>query len=374
MEDSDDAYQILGVSSGASGTDIKKAYRKLALKNHPDKQTTEGDRERAHSVFAKISNAYQILGDEESRKQYDLRKKFGSPGTGGVDQQPTYTYYEQDPPQQSSRTHSSSPRKNYTTYQTSKPTTRTRVTRTSTGPGGTTTHHQDDGDFTFSFTSNTFNPEFDDPYEMFQKMFREEYGRDFDTMSSSPASSKASSNPHLVSPTEKKKKKKVPVSSPLRRDKNSSNKFDMGSPKERKQKLPTSAMFSSPLQKGKQSVVAPTEEKKTKAASSPLGRRAPQQSGGESPIVSQASSTKTICRADGTQEVVTETTISRADGSVETSTHSSRTPSRVSKTTVSTTSTVRPKKVPSPRRLQAATGNQPSNNRRVMTWTTTSSN
>lgn len=68
-------YQILGVSENASSDDIKKAYRKLAKENHPD---TGGD----ENTFKKISVAYDTLGDEEKRRQYDnqLKNPFGSFG------------------------------------------------------------------------------------------------------------------------------------------------------------------------------------------------------------------------------------------------------------------------------------------------------
>ena len=58
-------YEILGIEKDASETDIKKAYRKLAIKHHPDKG---GDEE----TFKKISHAYGILSDSEKRKQYDM--------------------------------------------------------------------------------------------------------------------------------------------------------------------------------------------------------------------------------------------------------------------------------------------------------------
>jgi molecular chaperone DnaJ len=61
----EDLYKILEVSKTATAAEIKKAYRKLALKNHPDKG---GDEE----VFKKISNAYNILSDEQKRAQYDV--------------------------------------------------------------------------------------------------------------------------------------------------------------------------------------------------------------------------------------------------------------------------------------------------------------
>ena len=82
MEASDDPYKILGVPNNASAADIKKAYRSLALKNHPDKQTTEEAREKASTTFSKIAAAYEVLSDDEERRQYDLRKKYGgAPGT-----------------------------------------------------------------------------------------------------------------------------------------------------------------------------------------------------------------------------------------------------------------------------------------------------
>lgn len=76
----DDYYKILGVERDASKEDIKKAYRRLAHKYHPDK--TEGDGEK----FKRVNEAYQILGDETKRQQYDqFGHTFGpgSPGAGG---------------------------------------------------------------------------------------------------------------------------------------------------------------------------------------------------------------------------------------------------------------------------------------------------
>lgn len=82
MDESDDPYKILGVTNDASASDIKKAYRTLALKNHPDKQTTDADREKATTIFSKIAAAYEVLSDDEERCQYDMRKKYGgAPGT-----------------------------------------------------------------------------------------------------------------------------------------------------------------------------------------------------------------------------------------------------------------------------------------------------
>jgi curved DNA-binding protein len=63
-----DYYKILGVDKNASATDIKKAYRKLAMKYHPDR--TQGDKS-AEEMFKKISEAYAVLSDKEKREQYD---------------------------------------------------------------------------------------------------------------------------------------------------------------------------------------------------------------------------------------------------------------------------------------------------------------
>lgn len=70
-----DYYTILGVSKEASGIDIKKAYRKLAMKYHPDK--TNGDK-KAEIKFKEISEAYEILGNEQKRSEYDNPNPFGN--------------------------------------------------------------------------------------------------------------------------------------------------------------------------------------------------------------------------------------------------------------------------------------------------------
>ncbi|MCJ8731176.1 hypothetical protein PDJAM_G00196360 [Pangasius djambal] len=74
-------YQILGVRKDASPDDIKKAYRKLALKWHPDKNPD--NKEEAERRFKEISEAYEVLSDENKRSLYDRYGKDALSGGGG---------------------------------------------------------------------------------------------------------------------------------------------------------------------------------------------------------------------------------------------------------------------------------------------------
>lgn len=58
-----DLYEVLGLGRGASPSEIKKAYRQLSLKYHPDKNPSED----AATKFAEVASAYEILSDEEKR-------------------------------------------------------------------------------------------------------------------------------------------------------------------------------------------------------------------------------------------------------------------------------------------------------------------
>jgi molecular chaperone DnaJ len=81
-----DFYKILGVSKDATDADIKKAYRKLARKHHPDQNQGDAGSER---MFKDVSEAYSVLSDSEQRQQYDAIRamgggaRFTAAGAGG---------------------------------------------------------------------------------------------------------------------------------------------------------------------------------------------------------------------------------------------------------------------------------------------------
>lgn len=77
MAEKRDYYDVLGVSRDAEATEIKKAYRKLALKYHPDKNP---DDKEAEAKFKEAAEAYEVLSNSEKRAKYD---RFGHAGMGG---------------------------------------------------------------------------------------------------------------------------------------------------------------------------------------------------------------------------------------------------------------------------------------------------
>ena len=89
-----DLYETLGVSRSASADEIKKAYRKLAIKYHPDKN--QGNKE-AEEKFKEISHAYEILSDSKKRAQYDQfgEAAFQNGGGGGGAYQDPFDIFSQ---------------------------------------------------------------------------------------------------------------------------------------------------------------------------------------------------------------------------------------------------------------------------------------
>ena len=80
MADKRDYYEVLGVDKSASKDDIKKAYRKLAVKYHPDRNP--GDKE-AEEKFKEATEAYEVLSDDQKRPIYDQYGHAGLDGMGG---------------------------------------------------------------------------------------------------------------------------------------------------------------------------------------------------------------------------------------------------------------------------------------------------
>ncbi|MFR3299278.1 MAG: DnaJ domain-containing protein, partial [Fusobacterium sp.] len=84
-----DYYDLLGVEKTASENDIKKAYRKLAMKYHPDKfsNASEKEKKEAEEKFKEVNEAYQVLSDPDKRAKYDrfghAAFENGGAGAGG---------------------------------------------------------------------------------------------------------------------------------------------------------------------------------------------------------------------------------------------------------------------------------------------------
>ncbi|MCA9319075.1 DnaJ domain-containing protein, partial [Candidatus Saccharibacteria bacterium] len=72
-----DYYEVLGVDKGADAQTLKKAYRKLAMKYHPDRNP---DDKEAEAKFKEVNEAYEVLSDDTKRSNYD---QFGHDGVNG---------------------------------------------------------------------------------------------------------------------------------------------------------------------------------------------------------------------------------------------------------------------------------------------------
>src|SRR4051794_37689235 len=75
-----DYYEVLGVTRTANGEEIKRAYRRLAMKYHPDRNNGEG-RGEAELKFKECAEAYEVLSDDAKRRRYD---QFGHAGVQGA--------------------------------------------------------------------------------------------------------------------------------------------------------------------------------------------------------------------------------------------------------------------------------------------------
>jgi len=344
MNEEDDPYEILGISEDATAADIKKAYRKLALRHHPDKQTCEKSREEATAKFSKISAAYEVLSDEEERRQHDLRKKYG----GGPNVRYATATPTADPQSWGSPCSRSSPgtkKTYYRTYTTAAPPQRTTSGSTST----TKTRSTPDGIFTFTrTTTNTDDPatgssgqqnrSFQDPFEMFREVFGTDLGMDFDKNFGKEFDKDHAAFPggsttfvRTVSNDDDKDEddngdSMMNLTKTFRKMMN--NNFQHQSPTTKsvagnairtKTAMPTTSRLSTkrPSKPGssstvKSSIMAPSVQSPRLLLDCDNDEDDP-----NNPIVSMSSSTRTVCHPDGTRELVVEKTVVRADGSTQ---------------------------------------------------------
>lgn len=315
MDASDDPYTILGLSRDASEADIKKAYRKLALKNHPDKQPTQEGREKANGIFAKISNAYQILSDDDLRRKYECQKKKDD--------------FTTQSPRRSRTRHYKVPREEASgmsppfSSSSNVPVASSKTTMKNDGTQSTfkSTSTNDDGTtFSFSFSSDRFDPEFEDPFEMFRKMCREEFGKDFESTRT------VNLSPHNTTRVLQQKS-------------------TFASPTSSKTKLSTSQCpRSSTKSPARSSITSKTIQTGTSRQFTSPSLLVDE----GKPYVSMSSSTKQIQHPDGRIETITEIAKTFADGTVSTQRKSSTSTNTTGsyKTTSSSPIRMSPRQVP----------------------------
>jgi curved DNA-binding protein CbpA len=351
MEADDCPYKILGVQQDASAADIKKAYRKLALQHHPDRHSDPVERAKATHIFAKLAAAYEILSDDEERRQHDLRKKYGgAPGTRyttteGTSTQPaTTTSYPVSP--NSTSNCGTYPKTTYATYTTKnvppRKTTATRSTTTTTcnspQPKTTRVQHKqttsvpESGTITFTYDPTKVRSK--DPMQI----FREVYGKDFEKQLGPGFT--------IVSPTRKSPQKIVTTefTSPT----------TIASPTKSKNKF---SFFAVPG-------LSPTSSSKPKTTKVPMSKATTITSkfveeDDPNELMSMSTKTKTIIHDDGSHEVITFTTTTYADGSRRTTRESNRSsPAKIGKNSCGTMSKIPITKPSSHRRTYVTTGSK----------------
>lgn len=89
----EDFYQLLGIQRGASDKEIRKAFKKLAVTMHPDKNVDDPD---AHNKFLKINRAYEVLKDEDLRKKYDMHGEEGLSADFGKGKYESWKFYQEE--------------------------------------------------------------------------------------------------------------------------------------------------------------------------------------------------------------------------------------------------------------------------------------
>ena len=278
MQAGDDPYEILGVGDEATTSEIRKAYRKLAVTHHPDKQPTEEGREKAHHVFSRIACAYELLSDDEKRKEYDEQQQeaeeeyddeSGSFHAPGFDGNATYDY-------------PFDPERNAGSTALAKPTEKT-------GKG-----------FKNPFRRKKKKKKpmhFHDPYEVFKRAFKDEFGYDY-----------PGAKWDNIEPTGKDVHQRA-KNAPLALENGGSG--DGGGDDGKKKKGGIMTLFK--RNKNDQALTVYKGDGKDKK-----DKNAYQKPEGNNRPTAMETKTTQIEHDDGTVETITETTITRPDGSTET--------------------------------------------------------